>query len=181
VIDGVADMNEIGECPPSVRVFVSSTYEDLRDYRDAVLDAIHKLEGLACAMEYSSALPGTPKDECLKRVERSNVYVGVFGMRRDTEDADTGKSLTQLEYERASDLGLARLIYIIDETHPIPPKYVDTGPSADQLVEFKESLLERHLVRFFTTPDNLAAHVVLGLLPYLAIPGAERERGHCCR
>ena len=58
----------------SVPVFVSSTFVDLQPYRQAVRDALHRLEAVVRGMEYFGALPETPRDECLRIVRSCNFY-----------------------------------------------------------------------------------------------------------
>ena len=109
-------------------VFVSSTFVDLEKHRRLVRDAITKLEVNSKAMEFFGALPDTPKDECVRLVRASNVFVGVIGMRYGYLDPTSGKSMTQLEYEEAQTVRLPTLMYLIDEeNHPLLPKHVETG------------------------------------------------------
>lgn len=109
-------------------------------------------------MEFFGALPETPKEECLRLVRSANAYVGIFAMRYGSIDPETGKSLTQLEYEEAQAIRLPSLIYIIDEeTHPVLPKHFDTGSPAEKLREFKGALKKSHVVNFFSSPEDLAA------------------------
>lgn len=141
-------------------IFVSSTFADLERHRDLVCEAISRLEQESKAMESFGALPGTPKEECLRLVRSANAYVGIFGMRYGSVDPISGKSLTHLEYEEAQALRLPRLIYIIDEdTHPVLPKHVETGPAATQLAALKSILKKSHVVQFFSSAEDLAAKV----------------------
>lgn len=141
-------------------VFVSSTFTDLERHRLLVREAIAKLEYGAKAMEFFGALPDTPKEECLRLVRSANAYVGIFGMRYGYVDPDSGKSLSQLEYEEAQAIRLPSLIYLIDEdSHPVLPKHVDTGVSAEKLIALKAALKKVHVVNFFSSAEDLAARV----------------------
>jgi hypothetical protein len=68
--------------------------------------------------------------------------------------------MTHLEYDEAQRVGLPSLIYLIDENHAIPAKDVETGPGAEKLQALKEHLRKRHVVSFFTTPEDLQARVM---------------------
>lgn len=139
-------------------IFVSSTFVDLERHRQLVREAISKLEIDSKAMEVFGALPDTPKEECLRLVRSSNAYIGIFSMRYGHIDPASEKSLTQLEYEEAQTLHLPSLIYIIDENaHPVLPKYVDTGASAEKLFALKEKLKKSHVVNFFSSAEDLTA------------------------
>lgn len=149
-------------------VFVGSTFADLERHRSLVRDAVTRLEQNSKAMEFFGALPETPKEECLRLVRSANAYVGIFGMRYGHIDSRSGKSLTQLEYEEAQAVRLPSLIYVIDEnSHPVLPKHVDTGASADQLRALKDTLKQRHVVNFFSSPEDLASRVTQDLVRLL--------------
>jgi hypothetical protein len=151
------------------RVFIGSTLEDLKPYRAAVLEALHRLELAIVGMEYFGSKPQAPMDACLPAVDRCHAYVGIFAMRYGSIDPVHGKSLAQLEYEEAQRLKLPSLIYLLDEERqPVLPKYVDTGGSAELLKHLKQKLKERHIVSSFTTPDDLAKRIVLDV-PSLAV------------
>lgn len=149
-------------------IFVSSTFVDLERHRQLVREAISKLEIDSKAMEVFGALPDTPKEECLRLVRSSSAYIGIFSMRYGYIDPVSCKSLTQLEYEEAQALRLPSLIYIIDEsTHPVLPKHVDTGASAEKLLSLKEKLKSTHVVNFFSSAEDLTAKVTQDIVRLL--------------
>jgi hypothetical protein len=159
-------------------IFVSSTFVDLEAHRRLVREAIIRLEFTFKAMEFFGALPDTPKEECLRLVRASNIFIGIIGMRYGLIDRADGKSMTQLEYEEAQAVGLPTLMYLIDEEHhPVLPKHVDTGAGAEKLVAFKALLKNAHVVNAFTSPEDLAAKVtqdVVRLVGAMAkAPGAQ--------
>jgi Domain of unknown function (DUF4062) len=144
----------------SLPIFVGSTFADLEPHRTAVLYALQRLEAIVRGMEHFGSLPGTPKDECLRKVRSCRAYIGIFAMRYGTTDQQDGKSITELEYEEAQRFHLRSLIYLIDEERqPVLPKHVDFGESAEKLKALKALLKKHHVVSFFTTPDDLAMRV----------------------
>ena len=71
------------------------------------------------------------------------------------------QSMTHLEYDEAQRLELPSLSYMIDgENQPLLPKYIETGPGAEKLREFKEQLKKHRVVSFFTTPEDLRARIL---------------------
>jgi hypothetical protein len=141
-------------------VFVGSTFTDLERHREAVLLAFQRLEMVARGMEHFGSLPGMPQDECLIIVRSCRAYVGIFAMRYGSIDAETGKSVTELEYEEAQRFHIPSLIYLIDEERqPVLTKDVDFGEAGEKLRSLKIKLKQRHVVTFFTTPDDLAMRV----------------------
>jgi hypothetical protein len=162
---------------PNVPVFVSSTFTDMQVYRRKVQDALTQLEAVVRGMEQFGSKPGSPVEECLKVVQSCQLYVGVFGMRYGTVPDGHDKSMTHIEYDEAQRLGLPSLIYILNETHPIPSKDVETGPGAEKLQGLKEQITKRHTVSFFTTPEDLQARIMHDVPAQLAQMGVEVTDG----
>lgn len=64
------------------RVFISSTFIDLKDYRQSVLKVIRQLGAIDTAMEHLGARDERPKDECLRLIaEESDIFVGIYAHR----------------------------------------------------------------------------------------------------
>lgn len=140
-----------------IPIFVSSTYSDLIPYRKAVWDVLDKLKLAVNGMEVFGARSAEPLETCIQEVRKSRVFIAIIGMRFGSIDSSTGKSFVQTEYETAIQHGLDTLLYLIDEDNcSLPPKYVDIGESAQQLIEFKEFLRKKHTVESFTSPSDLA-------------------------
>jgi hypothetical protein len=98
------------------------------------------------------------RTECLAEVEQSDVYVGIVAFRIGSIDSQSGKSYTQIEYERAKELGKEILVYLADE-HVARVRYADIDTDLlhrEKLKAFKATLLERHTVNTFSTPEDLA-------------------------
>ena len=137
-------------------IFLSSTYSDLTDYRAKAIDVITSLKQLYEGMEYFGADERTPLDVMLDKLSYCQIYVGIIGMRYGSVDKASNKSYTQLEYERAMELKLPCLIYIIDEENArIAPKDVERGATADLLDAFKNQLKSAHVVKSFDSVDAL--------------------------
>ncbi len=151
-----------------VPVFVSSTYEDLIPYRDEVQRVLTRLEQVVKGMEFFGSSPNNSLFTCLSQVRECKVFIGILGMRYGSIDEESELSYSQLEYNEAIKNNIPTLIYIIDENHPIAPKNVDTGISAEKLSEFKKSLMKKHVVSFFTTPEDLGKKISQDLVETLS-------------
>lgn len=142
------------------RVFVGSTYRDLKSYRAAVRDCLQRFEVIVRGMEAFGSRPNSPVEECLRLVQSCKIYIGIFGMRYGTVPDGGTKSMTHLEYDEAQFYRIPSLIYIIDEERqPVLPKHVDFGPEAERLRELKARLCEKHTISFFTTEEDLASKI----------------------
>jgi len=145
----------------------------MQAYRRKVRDALTQLEAVVRGMEQFGSKPGSPVAECLEVVQSCRLYVGVFGMRYGSVPDGYDKSMTHLEYDEAQKLELPSLIYILDDCHPIPAKDVETGPGAEKLEALKEHLKKRHVVSFFTTPEDLQSRIMHDVPAQLERMGVE--------
>ena len=62
-------------------IYLSSTYEDLKDYRRAVVEALRQSGYHVIGMEDYVATHQRSVDECLMDVEKADLYVGLFAFR----------------------------------------------------------------------------------------------------
>jgi hypothetical protein len=153
-----------------IRIFISSTWEDLQPEREAVEQALHRMRDTAFAgMEYFGSRPETPKEVSLAEVDRSNVYIGIFAHRY-------GSGITEAEYRRARKRDIPCLIYLKDDSVPVPPAYIERDPEKIAKLEaLKRDLKEQHTVSFFKSPDHLATQVVADLHNLLGSASSARE------
>jgi len=150
-----------------LKVFISSTDQDLRAERDAVIKAISrkKDEIEVVAMEYWGSSDKTSKDASLKKLEESDIYIGIIGFFYcSTVDPESGKSITQLEYEYAKALSKPRYVFLKHDDTLVKPSFVEQDPkNIPKLKAFKELIKNDRLYSTFRTPDELALEVVLAL------------------
>ena len=83
------------------KIYISSTYEDLKNHRHAVYKKLRQLGHDVIAMEDYAASDARPLDKCLEDVSRCDVYIGLFAWLYGYVPPGQDKSITQLEYECA--------------------------------------------------------------------------------
>ncbi|MCY1144750.1 HEAT repeat domain-containing protein [Actinoplanes sp. Pm04-4] len=145
-------------------VYVSATYEDLKECRDRVATAIRRLGMQDVAMESYVAESRRPLDRCLTDVRRCDVYVGIFAWRYGFVPPGHDRSITELEYEAAVEAGKPRLIFLLHEDSPWPRKYVDRDP--DAIENLRRRLADELLCGMFTDPAHLAELATAALAGY---------------
>ena len=136
-------------------VFVSSTYQDLEEHRREVWSVLEDFDVDVRGMEQFGARSEEPIETCLNEVEQSDVYVGIIGYRLGSVHDEKGLSFTQMEYERARELDLDILIYLIDEEAEVKAKYIEKGSNLEKLQNFKETLKSRHTIDTFTSSEDI--------------------------
>ncbi|UCE05506.1 MAG: DUF4062 domain-containing protein [bacterium] len=85
-----------------MKVFVSSTYEDLVEYRQAVKDAIIAKQHVPIMME--TLIPegeNPPKEECLENVDEADIFIGIYAYRYGFIPKGDKLSITEQEYNKA--------------------------------------------------------------------------------
>jgi len=154
------------------RIFVSSTFVDLKDYRVAVQEAIRKLGHIDVSMEHFGARDERPQDECLRLIrEESAFFVGIYAHRYGMIPKGATTSITEAEYEMATNAGLKRFIYIVDDSVPWILSNVDKGKARAKLCSFKDRLKADHMWSSFSNKDDLAAKVAADLGREISIKG----------
>lgn len=154
------------------RVFVSSTLIDLREYRMRVQEVIRQLGAIDISMEHFGARDERPKDECLRLIrEESNLFVGIYAHRYGFIPNGDQKSITEQEYDAATNENLARFIYIIDDDAAWKPAYIDKDVLAEKLMRFKAKLKASHTCKYFSNQDQLASFVAADLGRHLTGSG----------
>jgi hypothetical protein len=150
-------------------VLVSSTARDLPDYREKVMDACLRMGLFPKMMEHLPALDADAIQASLALVDQAEIYVGIFAHRYGYIPAQNNPlqvSITEMEYNRAAERGIPRLIFLMDENHPWPPTLVDKGASAARLEALKNRLRTEKVRDVFTTKEELHGKVIQALVPY---------------
>src|SRR5215213_7729307 len=131
---------------------------NLKPYRDALRRLIERLELAYVGMEEFTATGRPPALLIREKVEQSEGYLGVLGMRYGMVDPATGYSMTELEYRQAAASGKQIRMFVTDKRAPITADMVETDPEAyAKLLAFKDRVLKAHVCAFFTTVEDLVA------------------------
>lgn len=138
-------------------IFISSTYIDLKEHRERVSSVIRKMGYTDIAMEYYGAEDKRPLDKCLEDVVTCDLYIGIFAWRYGFIPPGHQKSITELEYSKARELGKPCLIFLLKEDVPWSPVFIDENRA--KISAFREELCTNYVVDFFTSIDSLSACV----------------------
>lgn len=144
------------------QVFVSHTSDmaqvpEGRSFIQAALDAVGRARMAPVDMRYFAARDGRPADYCRQRVRECEIYVAVVGFRYGSFVAGEAVSYTELEFLTATEAGLPRLIFLLDEAG-CPPGLGDSD--RDVVTGFRRRLEGAGLiVRAFSSSDGLELEV----------------------
>jgi hypothetical protein len=146
------------------RVYISSTFKDLKEQRSAAREAVLSLNHMPIGMETYSASRLRPIEFCLKDVRGCQIYLGIFAWRYGEIEKKYGKSFTHLEYEQAVRSGLPCLIFLLHEEAEWVTSRCDSDKA--RITQFRQQLAENHLPAHFRTTDDLKYKVIHALTPY---------------
>ena len=146
-------------------VMISSTARDLPEHRDEVRLGCHRA-GFASdqMMENLTALDKDAVEISLKMVEDADIYLGIFAYRYGYVPKGSDVSITEMEYNKAVELGKPRLIFFIHENHPVTGRDIERGEGSAKLEAFKERVGEDRVAAFFKSPGDLRSHVFEALI-----------------
>jgi Domain of unknown function (DUF4062) len=148
--------------PKKFQIFVSSTYEDLRDAREVVIKAILEMGHIPVGMEMFSASDENQWRIIARTISDSDYYVLIVAHRYGSEIKQI--SYTEKEYDYAIAQGIPVISFVIDEKASWPANHIekDTKKRA-RLDKFKEKLLKKP-VGFWATPLDLYGKCPIALM-----------------
>ena len=99
-----------------LQVFVSSTYTDLIEERQAAVQAILDAGHIPAGMELFKAGNESQLKTIYKWIDESDVYMLILGGRYGSVESMSGKSYTQLEYEYAISKNIPVFAVVLSES-----------------------------------------------------------------
>jgi len=149
------------------QIFVSATYEDLREERDKVVRAILQMGHIPVGMELFSAADENPWPLIQRHIVDSDYYVVIVAHRYGSQDDE--RSYTEKEYDYAVEKGVPVLGFVIDDAAPWSPKQIDHDPATvRKLNDFKAKLRTRYIATW-TGGADLCNVVLLSLSKQIAV------------
>jgi hypothetical protein len=145
------------------QVFISSTFEDLKKERQAVLRGILELGNIPAAMELFPACDDQAWKLIQKVIEASDYYVLVIGGRYGSLD-ERGIGYTEKEYDYAFELNKPILALLRANPDDIERGKTKTDANAwEKLKQFRKKVEKNHTVVLWNTADELKTQLVTSL------------------
>ena len=167
-----------------MRVFLSHTselrrYPEGRSFVAAAEQAVSRAGGVVLDMAYFTAREDKPAGYCREQVARADVYAGIIGFRYGSPVRDEPEcSYTELEFAEAGELGLPRLVFMLDENAvlPLPQVLLSDPVHGERQRAFRERVLAAGItVQRVDSADRLET-LLFQALTTLPQPG-EDHRG----
>src|SRR6266566_4685698 len=140
-------------------VMISSTARDLPEHRQEVLNACLRQGMFPSMMEHLPASDSEAIATSLKMVDEADIYLGIFAHRYGYVPAGHDISITEMEYNRAVERGIPRLIFLMHDDHPIKAADVEKGEGAVKYVSDIPIPPEAYIAHPYTL---LQTHTLIG-------------------
>lgn len=167
ILEGPAAARATGQAVPAplgITVFIGGTFVDLVDHRRAVADAVDgSMTDYGLAVTMVGAREEEPERPALTAVEAGAVFVGIFGHTFGVQSEYPTRSVAMAEYDYARATGKRVLVYLADESLPVPHDVVPADELRELQADFRDELRRRHPARLFTSPADLAFRVTVDL------------------
>ena len=146
------------------QVFVSSTYEDLKEERQQVIQALLELDCIPSGMELFPAADEEQWSLIKRVIDDCDYYLVIIGGRYGSIDEASGKSYTQLEYEYT----LSKNKPTIAFPHKNPGKIIaekteETDEGRKKLESFRK-LVQQRTCKYWESPADLGSVVSRSLI-----------------
>ena len=157
------------------QIFVSSTYEDLKDQRDQVIKAALEMGHIPVGMEMFSAADEQQWKIITRQIDQSDYYAVIVAHRYGS--ISEGISYTEKEYDYAVKKGIPVIGFVIEDDVVWPPALIDNDQTArDSLSKFKAKVKSRP-VGFWKNAEDLHGKFSIALMKLITtnpMPGWAR-------
>lgn len=145
------------------QVFVSSTYIDLIEERQEVMQALLELDCIPVGMELFPAADEEQWSLIKRLIDDCDYYILIVGGRYGSVN-DEGISYTQMEYEYALKIGIPVISFLHKNPGNIPAiKTEETSEGRQRLIDFQE-LVKKKLCKYWETSQELGSVVSRSLV-----------------
>lgn len=154
-----------------LQVFISSTFIDLKEERQAAVSAILKAGHIPAGMELFKAADKSQWEIIKRWIDESDVYMLILGGRYGSIDPQKGVSYTELEYDYAIETKKPLFAVVIEES-ALEEKVKTNGldflerERSSELKLFKEKVL-KNMSSFFNDLKDIRL-TVMESLPEIA-------------
>lgn len=145
------------------QIFVSSTFTDLKEERQAVLKAVLELDHMPAGMELFPATDASAWLLIKDVIDASDYYVLIIGGRYGSLD-ETGIGYTEKEYDYAIATKKPVVPLLFENPDNLPRDKTETDAATwKRLSSFREKVEKRHTCVYWKNSDDLKARVIVGL------------------
>lgn len=145
------------------QIFVSSTYADLKEERQKVIQTLMTLDCIPAGMELFPAIDEEQFQFIKRIIDDCDYYILIIGGRYGSLTAE-GISYTEEEYDYAVSTGKKVMAFVHKAPEEIPAGKTDMDSVlCRKLDDFRKKVETGRLVSYWTTADQLPGQVALSV------------------
>lgn len=145
------------------QVFVSSTYEDLHEERQEIIQALLELDCIPAGMELFPAANEDQWTLIKKVIDDCDYYLVVVGGRYGSI-GPSGISYTHMEYEYAVTQGKPVIGFLHKDPGTLSAKHTEKTDVGKEKLEAFRTVVQKKMCKFWTTPADLGSAVSRSLV-----------------
>lgn len=145
------------------QIFISSTFTDLKDERDAVIKAILEMGHIPVGMEMFSAADEEQWKIIARQIDESDYYVVIVAHRYGSIVPVQNVSYTEKEYDYAVSQGVPVMGFVLEDGVSWPPEQIESDPKRKKGLEKFRSKVKSRPVSFWKNREELALKCVTAL------------------
>lgn len=145
---------------PKFQIFLSSTFEDLKEVRRVAMEQILNLGHIPVGMELFQAGNDSQWDYIKRRIVECDYYLLIVGDRYGSCLPD-GMSYTELEYTFAveQEIPVASFLMSREALAKLPRTHIELDPEKAGRLEDFRSLAKQRMVKYWSESYELAARI----------------------
>ncbi|CAM1332988.1 DUF4062 domain-containing protein [Tenacibaculum aestuariivivum] len=145
------------------QVFVSSTYKDLLDERQEVMQALLELDCIPVGMELFPAADDDQWTLIKRLIDDCDYYILIIGGRYGSVNTE-GISYTQMEYEYAVEKGIPVISFLHKKPDNIPAGKSESEKALKKKLEDFKKIAQQKMCKYYESPMELGSVVSRSLV-----------------
>lgn len=145
------------------QIFVSSTFADLQEERQKVIQTLMEMDCIPAGMELFPAADEEQWEFIKRVIDDCDYYLLIIGGKYGSVTPE-GVSYTEMEYDYAVGKGLKVIALLHKSPEELPASKVEMAEAArEKLATFRDKVKTGRLVKFWNSRDELPGLVALSL------------------
>lgn len=146
------------------QIFISSTYEDLKEERAVVSQTLLDLGCIPVGMEQFPASNMNQMDYIRKLLDTCDYYILILGGRYGSIDVADGIGFTEKEYDYAVANNIPVMSFIVDNLESLPSeKSETTDVGRGALKRFRNKVSSGRLIKHYSSKEELGRVVAISM------------------
>ena len=150
-------------------IMISSTARDLPVHRKLAMDACLRADAHPIMMEHLPASDEDAVSASIAMVDKAEIYLLILAHRYGyvpKEQNPKQISITEMEFERAVERKIPRIVLVMHDDHLLKAGDVETGEGAVKLATFKQRVGIERVMDKFISPEDLGYKIIHALMAY---------------